>query len=170
MAWNSDSTRLPLKMHSEYLESLFLNNELVGGRFKLFDKSVLLADINVPLFVVGTLKDHVAPWESVYQVHYFVDSDITFVLANAGHNTGIVNEPGLPGRTFQLLNHKRTDKHLSTDAWEQQAPHYEGSWWPNWEKWLASQSGKKVDSPETNNPQQGLPALCDAPGTYVLQK
>lgn len=170
MAWDYDTTRMPYKMHTEYLEGLFLNNDLVEGRFKLFDKNVSLADISAPIFVVSTLKDHVAPWESVYMVHHFVNSDITFVLANAGHNTGIVNEPGQPGRTFQMLAHKQSDKHLSTEAWQQQAAHYEGSWWPAWEHWIATQSGNKVNPPEFANPKKGLPILCDAPGLYIFQK
>jgi len=31
MAWNADGTRMPWRMHSEYLERLYLKNELARG-------------------------------------------------------------------------------------------------------------------------------------------
>lgn len=170
MAWDYDTTRMPYKMHSKYLRSLFLNNDLVEGRFKILDENINLADIKVPLFVVSTLKDHVAPWKSVYKIHYFTDSDITFVLTNAGHNTGIVNEPGQPDRSYQMQTHKENDKHLAPDIWLERAPHFKGSWWPTWEKWLADYSGSKKKPPTVGNPQKDIRPICDAPGTYVLQK
>lgn len=170
MAWDYDTTRMPYKMHSEYLRKLFLNNDLVQGRFKISHRSIHLSDISVPLFVVSTLKDHVAPWKSVYKVHFFIDTNITFVLTNAGHNTGIVDEPGQPGRSYQMLTHEKGDKHLSSETWQERAPHFEGSWWPAWETWLVDHSGNKVKPPELGNEKKDILILCDAPGTYVLQK
>ncbi|WP_392537381.1 PHA/PHB synthase family protein [Legionella sp. 227] len=170
MAWDYDTTRMPYKMHSEYLRSLFLNNDLVEGRFKILDDTINLADIRVPTFVVSTIKDHIAPWKSVYKIHYFIDSDITFVLTNAGHNTGIVNKPGESGRSYQMLTHKIDDKHLSPDVWLEKAPHFKNSWWPAWEKWLADLSSSKKKPPDFGNPAKDIRPLCDAPGTYVLKK
>ncbi|MCW8397673.1 alpha/beta fold hydrolase [Legionella sp. PATHC038] len=170
MAWDYDTTRMPYKMHSEYLRSLFLNNDLVEGRFKILDDTINLADIRVPTFVVSTIKDHIAPWKSVYKIHYFIDSDITFVLTNAGHNTGIVNKPGESGRSYQMLTHKIDDKHLSPDLWLEKAPHFKNSWWPAWEKWLADLSSSKKKPPDFGNPAKDIRPLCDAPGTYVLKK
>ncbi|MCW8410384.1 alpha/beta fold hydrolase [Legionella sp. PATHC035] len=170
MAWDYDTTRMPYKMHSEYLRSLFLNNDLVEGRFKILDDTINLADIRVPTFVVSTIKDHIAPWKSVYKIHYFIDSDITFVLTNAGHNTGIVNKPGESGRSYHMLTHKMDDKHLSPDVWLEKAPHFKDSWWPAWEKWLVDLSSSKKRPPEFGNPAKDIRPLCDAPGTYVLKK
>lgn len=170
MAWNYDTTRMPYKMHSEYLRSLFLNNDLVEGRFKILDENINLADIKIPTFAVSTIKDHIAPWKSVYKIHYFTDSDITFVLTNAGHNTGIVNEPGESGRSYQMLTHKENDKHLAPNVWLERAPHFKDSWWPAWEKWLVDYSGTKKKPPELGNPEKEIRPICDAPGTYVLKK
>jgi len=170
IAWDYDTTRLPYKMHSEYLRSLFLNNDLVQGRFKLHGKRVALPDITAPIFSVSTLTDHVAPWRSVYRIHLYTKTDITFVLTTGGHNAGIVSEPGHANRKYQLLTRKKEAKHITSDAWKDKAPYFDGSWWLAWHDWLANYSEEKVKPPSMGNPKKGYDILCDAPGTYVLQK
>src|SRR6516225_5114625 len=105
-AWNADGTRMPARMHSEYLRKLFLRNDLAEGRYEAGGRPVTLADVHVPLFVVGTVKDRVAPWRSVYKIHRLTDAEVTFVLAAGGHNAGIVSEPGHPRRGYQLARRR----------------------------------------------------------------
>lgn len=170
MAWDNDTTRLPFKMHSDYLHNLFLKNELVQGHYEVNKKRIALTDINVPIFVVATIKDHVSPWRSVYKVALFTNTDITFVLTNGGHNAGIVSEPGHKGRSYQMLDKKRNDKHISSNTWLERAPKYKGSWWPAWENWLVNLSEpQKIKSTEIGE-TKGHKVICDAPGDYVLQK
>ena len=170
MAWNADATRLPCKMHSEYLEEFFLKNSLIQGDFIVNGEGISLVNIKVPVFAVSTSTDHVAPWKSVYKLHFFTKTDLTFLLTTGGHNVGIVSEPGHKGRSYQVMTRKKQDNCLAPDAWKKSAPSYEGSWWPEWQRWLVSRSGIKTNPPSMGNQHKGHVVLCDAPGTYVFKK
>ncbi|HGO6800113.1 TPA: PHA/PHB synthase family protein [Legionella pneumophila] len=164
-AWNADATRMPYKMHSEYLEKLFLKNDFAEGRYTVEGKPVAAENIQLPIFAVSTEKDHVAPWQSVYKIHLMTEGDITFVLTGGGHNAGIVSEPGHPGRSYRVHEHKKGDAYLNPTSWLALAEKREDSWWQEWHDWLVQQSTKKRIPPLVMN--TSLPA---APGTYVLQK
>ncbi|MCC5793098.1 MAG: polyhydroxyalkanoic acid synthase [Legionellaceae bacterium] len=165
LAWNADATRMPYKMHSEYLEKLLLNNELARGLFKLENQSVTIENIQLPVFAAGTEKDHVAPWRSVFKIHLMVQSSVTFVLTNGGHNAGIVSEPDHPRRYHRILERKVGEIYHDPDQWLEIAEKREGSWWPSYHEWQCSHnSEKRVRAPQLD---KNLPL---APGRYVLQK
>jgi polyhydroxyalkanoate synthase len=171
MAWNADSTRMPYRMHTEYLQRLYLDNELAAGQFMIDGRPAALQNIRVPMFVVGTEHDHVAPWRSVYKIHYLTETDLTFVLTSGGHNAGIVSEPGHHGRHFRIALKRPTDPCLGTDEWAAAAALKNGSWWQDWAAWLASHSGpERVPPPAIGAIEKGYPPMEDAPGTYVLQR
>lgn len=170
MAWNADATRMPYRMHSEYLHRLFLDNDLAEGRYRVGNRPVALTDIRTPIFAVGTTRDHVAPWRSTYKIHLLTDTDITYVLTNGGHNAGIVSEPGHDGRRFQIATKRAADRYEDPEAWQASKPLQEGSWWAAWQEWLAAQSSGKRPPPALGAPNLGYPWLADAPGTYVLQE
>lgn len=173
MAWNADGTRLPYRMHSEYLRQLFLGNDLAFGRYKVDGQAIALSDIQCPIYCVGTQRDHVSPWRSVYKLHLLTHTELCFTLTSGGHNVGIVNPPGVPGRSYQSLTRDadRSGRHyLDPDAWLQAAPQFEGSWWTHWQAWLRERSGDPVAAPAMGAPRQGLVPLGAAPGTYVMQK
>ena len=170
MAWNADGTRMPWRMHSEYLERLYLKDELAHGTFTVGDQPVDLGAVRVPMFVVGTETDHVAPWRSVYKARELTGSaDYTFLLTSGGHNAGIVSGPSHPRRRHRLLTWSNDTARLSPDDWLKQAPARDGSWWPVWQRWLADHSDP-VQQPArdiaAHATADGSP-LEDAPGRYV---
>ena len=170
MAWNADGTRLPYRMHSQYLHRLFLGNDLAEGRYLVDDRPVALRDIRAPLFVVATEADHIAPWRSVYKAHLLTHTDLTFVLTSGGHNAGIVGPPGHPRRHYHLARRDDGDGYGDPETWRAATPRQEGSWWPAWAAWLAARSTGPVAPPAMGAPARGYPVLGEAPGTYVLME
>lgn len=168
--WLSDTTRMPARMHSQYLRGLFLENRLTAGRFAVEGRVIALKDLSVPLFVIGTETDHIAPWRSVYKTKLFTDSDLTFVLTKGGHNSGILSEPGHKGRHYRISRRPAGAHYVGPDAWLAETASKPGSWWPDWADWLAAQGGGLVNAPAMGAPDKGLAPLCPAPGSYVMQR
>jgi len=170
MAWNADGTRMPWRMHSEYLERLYLTNQLAAGTFTVHGETVDLSRVRLPMFVVGTETDHVAPWRSVYKVRALTRSaDYTFLLTSGGHNAGIVSGPVHPKRRHRMLTWKNATTRLDADEWLHRAPVFEGSWWPAWEEWLVEHSAARqvpARAPAVYV-AHGVSAPENAPGSYV---
>jgi polyhydroxyalkanoate synthase len=165
MAWNEDTTRMPYKMHSQYLEKLFLHNDFAGGRFKVEGEPVAAGNIQIPIFSVSTETDHVVPWRSVYKVHLITKSEVTFILTSGGHNAGIISEPGHKGRSYRIYVRNGDEPYLDPDTWLTRAANKKGSWWPEWQQWLSAHS-----APDKMTPPPMGKSLAPAPGTYVFQE
>ncbi|MEQ8824649.1 MAG: alpha/beta fold hydrolase [Filomicrobium sp.] len=173
MSWNADATRMPYRMHSEYLRSLFLNNDLAEGRFKVAGHAISIGDIRAPMFVVATDRDHVSPWHSVYRIHLLADTPVTFVLTKGGHNGGIVSEPGHPRRSYQIAIRKPEENYIEANAWLATAARHPGSWWEAWSQWLKAGSTGRIrqpNHPRTKESSGPTAVLCDAPGIYVHER
>jgi polyhydroxyalkanoate synthase len=171
MAWNSDTTRMPARMHSEYLRAMFLGNDLADGRYAVEGAPVSLDDIHVPLFVVSTETDHVAPWRSVYKLSHLTPAEFTFVLTSGGHNAGIVSEPGHAHRHFRVACQAGGALPNSPDEWVEHAELREGSWWLAWTHWLDERSNDKLAKPPAmGGAGRVLTSMEAAPGSYVMQR
>ncbi|MEO7775453.1 MAG: alpha/beta fold hydrolase [Steroidobacteraceae bacterium] len=172
MAWNADGTRMPCRMHADYLRQLYLNNALAKGEFQSEGRPVDLAAIDVPMFVVGTETDHVAPWPSVYKARGLTRSaDYTFLLTSGGHNAGIISGPEHPRRRYRKRTWSNATETLEPKVWFDSTKPTTGSWWPLWQRWLVEHSTPgRVAPPETVGVTAGQADLGDAPGQYVLQK
>lgn len=167
MAWNADATRMPYRMHNDYLRRLYLGNDLALGRYRVDGRPVHLESISAPVFAVATASDHVAPWRSVFKLTHILDTDVDFVLTNGGHNAGIISEPGHVGRTYRKLAHRYGTGHPDPDEWSVTASEMAGSWWPEWTRWLETHSA----APEGKGRKPpSYPSLGPAPGTYVLER
>jgi polyhydroxyalkanoate synthase len=163
MAWNADATRMPYRMHTEYLRQLFLHNDLAEGRYRVGGQVINLSDIQIPIFSVATTTDHVAPWHSVFKIQRLTESELTFLLTSGGHNAGVISPPGHPHRSYRVATRSVGDKVVDPDEWQSGVAEQQGSWWPTWQNWLATHGGKRIKAPVITS------SICDAPGTYVLQ-
>ncbi|RSU47408.1 PHA/PHB synthase family protein [Sphingobium yanoikuyae] len=170
MAWNADGTRMPYAMHSQYLRRLFLDDDLAEGKYKVDGRAISLSALRKPMFIVGTERDHVAPWKSVHKIHMLSPASIRFVLTSGGHNAGIVSEPGHRGRRYSVLDRVEDGPVLDAEEWLTRAEPHEGSWWTAWGEWLVDHSSEPVPPPPMGSRDKGYPALYPAPGHYVKER
>ncbi len=163
--WNGDGTNLPAAMATEYLRRLCQGNALAGEGLEVCGTRVSLKDVKVPLMAIGCETDHIAPWAASYEgVQKMGSKDKTFVMSESGHIAGIVNPPS-KNKYGHFTN---PEQGLTAADWRAGADRHEGSWWPRWAGWLAKRSGAKIAARPTGD--KAHPALCPAPGTYVVRK
>ncbi len=172
MSWNADGTRMAHRMHTDYLYQLYLNNDLANGRYRSHGEIIDLGAIEVPMFVVGTETDHVAPWKSVFKVHDLTHSqDCSFLLTSGGHNAGIISGPVHPRRHYRLHRFAADETGLTPEDYLARAERKPGSWWPVWQQWLVAHSNPELFTlPPMGAPEEGYFPVAEAPGSYVLQR
>jgi len=163
LAWNADGTRMPAKMHSFYLRTCYLRNELARGKLELAGERLGLAEITEDVYLVGAQEDHIAPWRASYRATQQLGGAVRFVLTSAGHIAGIVNPPSPKSRRW--TNGKLP---ASSDEWLAGATEHAGSWWEDWAEWIAERAGDRRKPPRLGSKRHR--PLEDAPGTYVRQR
>jgi polyhydroxyalkanoate synthase len=160
--WNSDSTRMPAKMHTFYLRNMYIGNKLREPRgITLAGVPIDLSKVDIPAYFISTVEDHIAPWKSTYLGARLLNGPVRFVLGGSGHIAGIVNPPSA-NKYWYWSNEKLCD---SADEWLATAQKHEGSWWSDWGDWLAGFGGDKVPARVPGG--AGLKIIEDAPGTYA---
>ena len=162
--WNSDATRMPAQMHSYYLRNMYQRNLLAQpGMLEFAGQPIDLGKVDIPIYLQAAKEDHIAPYRSVFKATRYFSGPTRFMLAGSGHIAGVINPPAA-GKYQHWTNTKRK-KYADADAWLADATEHPGSWWPDWDNWLAKKSGPKVAA---RVPGDGkLPAIEDAPGSYV---
>jgi polyhydroxyalkanoate synthase len=160
--WNSDSTRMPRKMHSFYLRNMYQHNLLASpGGISMKNVPIDLGDIDIPVYFLSCREDHIAPWKSTYQGAKHFGGDVRFVLAASGHIAGVVNPPE-GGKYNHFINKEFPD---TATEWLEEATEVSGSWWPDWQRWITSFDKSEVPA---RVPGKGkLKAIEAAPGSYV---
>ncbi|MEJ8837307.1 PHA/PHB synthase family protein [Ramlibacter sp. AN1133] len=173
-AWNADATRMPARMHGEYLRRLYMENQLADGEYRFRGLPISLRSIRVPMFVLGTERDHVSPWPSVFKVLRLAHAPARFVLTAGGHNVGVVNPANgslaNPKATYRWADHS-LDEAAPADpqAWYATAQQERGSWWACWNAWLHHHGSGNVPArkvPDVRFDGKVVPA----PGTNVFQE
>ncbi|SDQ18303.1 alpha/beta hydrolase [Quadrisphaera sp. DSM 44207] len=162
LAWNDDSTRMPAGMHSFYLRSCYLDNELVRGQMELAGQRIDLGAVTEDLYFVAAEQDHIAPWRSVYRGALAPKGDVRFVLSNSGHIAGVVNPPNPKSKHWVL---ESGEVPPDPDEWRARATEHRASWWEDWTPWISERSGELREPPPTGSAR--YPAQEDAPGKYV---
>ncbi len=163
--WNADSTNLPRRVHMFYLREMYLRNNLVRpGAIELAGVAIDLTKIHIPVYLLAAREDHIAPYPSCFKAGHHFTGPVRFVLAGSGHIAGVINPP--PAGKYQYwVNPARDGQAGELDDWLSGAVEHAGSWWPDWDAWLAPQSGPRVPAREPGAGE--LPALEDAPGSYA---
>ena len=161
LAWNADGTRMPAKMHSEYLRSCFLHNEFAEGELAIGGERLDPAKIEIDTYVLSAVDDHIVPWISGYKTTQLLGGHNRFVLSTSGHIAGIVNPPSPKAKHW-------TNDDLPPDPedWKAGAQLRDETWWEDWARWIAERGGPKVAARKTLG-SAGYPVLEDAPGSYV---
>jgi polyhydroxyalkanoate synthase len=161
--WNSDSTRMPAKMHSFYLRNMYLGNKLKDpGGVTLGGVPIDLRMITIPAYFVSTVEDHIAPWKSTYKGARILKGPVTFVLGGSGHIAGIVNPPSANKYGYWT----KPQLPESAEEWQEDASWNEGSWWNDWQDWIAALNGPER-VPARIPGEGGLKIIEDAPGSYA---
>ena len=166
LAWNADSTRMPAAMHSFYLRSLYIRNELARGELELAGRQLSLGDVKSDTYVVGAVNDHIVPWTASYKATRLLGGTVRYVLSNGGHIAGIVNPPG--PRAWYTVSPGPAAYPAGADGaeqWRAAAETRDGSWWQDWADWAGSRAGGLVTPPPMGS--RRYPVLSDAPGQYI---
>src|ERR1035437_6815853 len=161
LVWNKDNTRMPAKMHSQYLRSCYLHNEFASGEFEVDGQKLDPAKIDIDTNVLAAVDDHIVPWVSGYKTTQLFGGDNRFVLSTSGHIAGIVNPPGPKAK------HWTNDAHpADPQEWKENATLQNGTWWEDWTKWIAKQGGPKTAALAKLG-SKDHPVIDSAPGSYV---
>lgn len=163
LTWNADSTRMPADMHSFYLRSCYLDNQLATGRMELAGTHLDISELDQDMYFLAAEQDHIAPWRSSYRGARIPKGDVRFVLSNSGHIAGIVNPPNPKSRHWVGTTDELP---ADPDQWKAEATMHPVTWWEDWAEWIGERAGLLTTPPPSGS--DSYPALGDAPGTYVL--
>ncbi len=165
LSWNSDSTRMPAAMQTEYLRSLYVENRLAKGELELAGERLDLAKVSQDSYFVSAERDHIAPWRAVYKSARLPGGTVRFMLSNSGHIAGVVNPPNPKSRHWVGTADTLPE---DPETWREQATEVALSWWEDWAPWIARHAGQQQLPPPMGSAMH--PPLEDAPGSYVRQK
>jgi polyhydroxyalkanoate synthase len=168
--WNSDSTNLPGPMYCWYLRNTYLENNLVKpGRVTVCGEKLDLSRVDMPTYVYGSREDHIVPWDAAYRnTQVLKKAKTRFVLGASGHIAGVINPPAKKKRSH-WIGPAQGPQPASADAWLAAAQEHPGSWWTDWDAWLAGHAGKQLPAPKNPGSRRHKP-IEPAPGRYVKQK
>jgi len=161
--WNNDTTNLPARLHSDFLNQIQANPLVNSGDLSVLDQPIDLTSVNCDKYLLAGTTDHITPWHACYRSTQFLGGDIRFVLSNSGHIQALVNPPG-NARANYFVN---PDVPPSHDEWLRGAEQITGSWWEDWASWLAERSDGSIAARKALGRRGAYEPMEAAPGTYV---
>jgi polyhydroxyalkanoate synthase subunit PhaC len=165
LSWNSDSTRMPAVMQTEYLRSLYLENRLAKGELELAGERLDLSQVCQDSYFVSAEKDHIAPWKAVYESARLLGGTVRFMLSNSGHIAGVVNPPNPKSKHWVGTADALPE---DPEVWREHSTEVTASWWEDWARWIAGHAGERQAPPPMGSTRHS--PLEDAPGSYVRQQ
>ncbi len=160
--WNSDSTRMPAEMHRWYLQNFYIENRLKDpGGVEIAGVPIDLGSVDIPVCFVSAVEDHIAPWKSTYAGTRLFSGQVKFILGGSGHIAGVINPPADVKYGYRTTSKPPAD----ADKWFASAKVEEGSWWPEWQRWISRRSGKRIAARQPGGAR--LKPIEDAPGSYA---
>ena len=163
--WNNDTTRLPARLHADFLDLIGVNPFVNAGQLEILGKPLDMRKLNLDSYVVAGVTDHITPWQGCYNTAKLYGERSTFVLANSGHIQSLINPPGNPKAVFWT----GPARAVTAEEWFEHASKESGSWWPHWLSWVQNRSGEKRPAPAKLGTAE-IPPLGEAPGQYVMEK
>jgi poly[(R)-3-hydroxyalkanoate] polymerase subunit PhaC len=163
--WNNDTTRLPARLHADFLDLINANPFVNAGGLYVRGTPLDMRRVNLDSYVVAGLTDHITPWQGCYNTAKLYGERSTFVLANSGHIQSLLNPPGNPKACFWA----GAASAGSAETWLEQTAKHSGSWWPHWLEWIKARSADMTPAPATLGSTQN-PPLEAAPGRYVVER
>jgi polyhydroxyalkanoate synthase subunit PhaC len=162
--WNNDTTRLPARLHADFLDLIGANPYVNAGRLDVRGAPLDMRRVNLDSYVVAGATDHITPWQGCYNTAKLYGERSTFVLANSGHIQSLLNPPGNPKALFWA----GAAREANAEAWLEQAAKHAGSWWPHWLEWIKARSGEMTPASAAPGNEE-YPCLGEAPGRYVME-
>jgi polyhydroxyalkanoate synthase subunit PhaC len=163
--WNNDTTRLPARLHADFLDLIGVNPFVNAGQLEICGKPLDMRKLNLDSYVVAGVTDHITPWQGCYNTAKLYGERSTFVLANSGHIQSLINPPGNPKAVFWTGSAQA----VTAEEWLKHASKESGSWWPHWLSWVQNRSGVKRPTPAKLGTAE-IPPLGEAPGRYVMEE
>jgi class II poly(R)-hydroxyalkanoic acid synthase len=162
--WNQDTVRLAAGLHRDFIHIGLDNSFAHPGTLEVVGEPIDLGAVDVDTYFIAGASDHIVPWESAYKGAQLFGGRRRFVLSRSGHIQALVNPPSPESRS----SFRVTDELAQTpEEFAAGAPTLPGSWWADWDAWLAERSGSLKPAPRVLG-DKTYKAQAKAPGSYVL--
>jgi poly[(R)-3-hydroxyalkanoate] polymerase subunit PhaC len=160
--WDSDSTRLPAALHSDFLDMYADDVFQRCNALEVLGRGIDFNKVKIDSYFLGGEDDYLMPWKGCYDTCQLFRGRHQFVLSTGGHLQVLLRPPHLANTVY----YTNEDLSLNADDWRRTAIQHEGTWWQHWHRWLNEKSGALKRAPRSLGNDR-FPITAPAPGRYV---